>query len=173
MLTRLRFPAAGMILAGLAANAQAEVRNCLSQAEGSAVIGYALPDLLGGLRDKCRATLPPTAFLVGRSAEMEARYRQQSDSLWPQAKAAFAKMFGDDKTLGKMPDSAVRPFFAAAFATAITDDIKPADCPTVDGVAEMLAPLPPHNLARLIAIIIAADDKSSDPAGKSGFEICE
>lgn len=164
---------AGMILLGLGANARAEARHCLTHAEASAMIGYALPDLLGGLRDKCRSAIAPTSFLTARSGAMEAQYRQQSDTLWPQARTAFLKMVGEDKTLEKMPDSAVRPFLASAFATAITDDIDPADCPTVDGVVEMLAPLPPQNLARLIGIIIAADDKDSDPAGKSGFEICE
>ena len=164
---------AGMMLLGLSANAQAQARNCLTQAEASAMIGYALPDLLAGLKDKCRASLPASSFLIARSGEMESRYRAQSDSLWPQAKAAFSKMVGEDETLEKMPDSAVRPFLASAFATAITEDIDPADCPTVDGVVEMLSPLPPQNLARLIGIIIAADGKDSDPAGKSGFEICE
>ena len=164
---------AGMILLGLGANAEAQARNCLSHAEATAMIGYALPDLLAGLKDKCRASLSPDAFLIARSADMEARYRAQSDSLWPQAKVAFAKMVGEDQTLQKMPDSAVRPFLAAAFATAIVEDIDQSDCAIVDGVVEMLAPLPPQNLARLIGIIIAADDKDSDPAGKSGFEICE
>ena len=136
------------------------------------MIGYALPELLSGLRDKCRASLPPAAFLTTRSGEVEARYRAQSDVLWPHARAAFVKMIGDDDTLRRMPDSAVRPFLAAAFATAITDDIDAKDCPTADGVVEMLAPLPPQNLARLIGIILAADDRDSDPAGRSGFEIC-
>ena len=164
---------AATMLLGLSAGANAQARNCLTHAEASAMIGYALPDLLVGLKDKCRASLPAASFLIARSGEMEARYRAQSDALWPQAKTAFTKMVGEEETLEKMPDSAVRPFLAAAFATAITEDIDPADCPTVDGVVEMLSPLPPTNLARLIGIIVAADDKGSDPAGKSGFEICE
>ena len=168
----VRILVAGLAVAGLSANVSAQSRNCLTHAETTAMIGYALPDLLGGLREKCKAALPAGAFLTSRSGEVEARYRAQSDTLWPEAKSALAKMVGDDATLRKMPDTAVRPFLTAAFATAITDDIKPKDCPTADGVVEMLAPLPPQNLARLIGIILASEDKDSDPAGRSGFEVC-
>ena len=164
---------AGLAMLGLGSNAQAQSKNCLTHAEATAVIGYALPDLLGGLRNKCKASLPATAFLTARAAELEERYRVQANSLWPQAKVAFIKMVAGDEMMTKLSDAALRPFLSDAFAVAITEDIEAGDCPTVDGVIEMLAPLPPQNMARLIGIILAAEDKGSDPAGKSGFEICE
>lgn len=154
-----------------AAQAQA-TSTCLTQTETTAMIGYVLPDLVAGVRDKCKATLPANSFLSSRSAELEARYRAQADTLWPQARVAFVKMVGEDEVMKKLPDSALRPFLTAAFATTITDDVKPKDCPTADGLVETLAPLPPLNLARLIGIIIAADGKGSDASGKHDFQIC-
>ncbi len=145
---------------------------CLTQAETSAMIGYVLPDLVAGVRDKCNATLPPNSFLSSHSRELEARYRSRADMLWPQARVAFVKMVGEDEVMKKLPDSALRPFLTAAFATTITDDLKPKDCVTADGLVEALAPLPPENLARLIGMIIAADGKGSDAAGKNDFQIC-
>lgn len=137
------------------------------------MIGYALPDLLAGLRNKCRASLPTDAFLTMRSSELEGRYRAEANTLWPQARVAFIKMVAGDEMMAKLSDAALRPFLSETFAVAITDEIKAGDCPTVNGVVEMLAPLPPHNLARLVGIILAAEDKNSDAAGKSGFDICE
>lgn len=173
-MSRTRPILACLALLGVAADAHAEAqgKTCLTQDESSALIGYALPDLLAGVRDKCTATLPATAFLPSRSRELEARHRVQAEALWPQAKAAFNKMMGDDDLVRKMPDTAVRPFLAAGFAAAITEGLKPADCLTADGIVEALAPLPPANLGKLIGLILAADDKRSDPAGKSGLEIC-
>jgi hypothetical protein len=153
--------------------AQAQARNCLTEAETAALIGYALPDLLAGVRDKCKGSLAAPTFLMSRSAELERSYRRHSDALWPTAKAAFAKMVGEDEMMKKMPDSALRPLLTAAFGTVITNDVKASDCPLADGIVEALAPLPPANLARLIGLIIAADDKGSDAAGKTGFAICE
>lgn len=163
----------GLAMFGLSSNAHAQSKNCLTHGEATAMIGYALPDLLGGLRNKCKASLPGDAFLTVRSAELEGLYRVQANALWPQAKVAFIKMVAGDEMMTKLSDAALRPFLSETFAVAITEEIEPNDCPTVDGVVEMLAPLPPQNLARLIGIILAAEDKGSDPAGKSGFEICE
>ncbi len=154
-----------------AARAQAG-STCLTQAETAAMIGYVLPDLVAGVRDKCEASLPPASFLSSRSTELEARYRSQADVLWPQARIAFVKMVGEDEVMKKMPDSALRPFLTAAFATTITEDLKPKDCVTANGLVENLAPLPAANLARLIGIIIAADGKGSDAAGTRDFQIC-
>lgn len=145
---------------------------CLTQAETAAMIGYVLPDLVAGVRDKCKATLPATSFLSSRSADLEASYRSAADILWPQARIAFVKMVGEDEVMKKLPDSALRPFLTAAFATTITEDVKPKDCVTADGLVEALAPLPAENLARLIGLIIAADGKGSDSAGDHDFRIC-
>ena len=164
---------AGLAMLELGSNAQAQSRNCLTHGEATAMIGYALPDLLGGLRNKCKSALPSDAFLTLRSPELESGYRIQANALWPQARVAFIKMIAGDEMMTRLSDAALRPFLSETFAVAITDEIKPGDCPTVDGVVEMLAPLPPENMARLIGIILAAEDKDSDPAGKSGFEICE
>jgi hypothetical protein len=164
--------AAILALVAMPSAARAQTSTCLTQAETAAMIGYVLPDLVAGVRDKCKATLPPKSFLSSRSAELEARYRTQADGLWPEARVAFVKMVGEDEVMRKLPDSALRPFLTAAFATTITDDLKPKDCVTADGLVEALAPLPPENLARLIGIIIAADGKGSDAAGKHDFQIC-
>jgi hypothetical protein len=163
----------GLAMLGLGSQAQAQSRNCMTHAEASAMIGYAMPDLLAGLRSKCKASLPTGAFLTARSGELEGRYRAQANALWPQARVAFIKMVAGDEMMTRLSDAALRPFLSETFAVAITEDIKPGDCPTVNGVVEMLAPLPPQNLSSLIGIILAAEDKDGDPAGKSGFEICE
>lgn len=42
----------------------ATTENCLSEIEGAAVFAAMLPDLIDGLRDKCAAHLPASAFLV-------------------------------------------------------------------------------------------------------------
>ena len=137
---------AGLAMLGLASNVRAQSQNCMTHAEASAVIGYALPDLLAGLRDKCKASLPAAAFLTSRGAELESRYRAQANDIWPQARVAFIKMVAGDEMMTKLSDAALRPFLSETFAVAITDEIKVSDCPTVNGVVEMLAPLPPQNL---------------------------
>jgi hypothetical protein len=51
-------------------------------------------------------------------------------------------------------------------ASAIAQDIKPADCPTIDRAISLMAPLPPANTAGLIVLFAAtagSKDKKDSP----------
>ena len=69
---------------------------CLTQAEATSLVAYALPQAINGTAKRCSAVLPAGAFLRQHGSELATRYAGQKDKYWPQAKPAFMKTLGAD-----------------------------------------------------------------------------
>ena len=150
---------------------------CLTQSEANALFTFALPEFLNSVHEKCAASLPRTSFLASQGPQLIARHRAATASYWPTAKVAFIKMASRDDTKGdgakllaKVPDDALRTLVVTGLSVAVSDDIKPADCPKADRLIEALAPLPATNLATIIVEIVGlAGGKDKKPP----ISICE
>ena len=159
-------PIAGLILTMslAAASTAAATKDCLSEAEGTAVFAAVLPDLIDGLRDKCAAHLPVDAFLVTTADTLIGRYKAVADNRWPVAKLAFARIAGQEDMANKLPDEYFRPMLGVMVGAELVKDIKVQDCSGIDRVVENLAPLPAENVAALIGAILmlAGSEKGQD-----------
>lgn len=138
-------------------------KNCVTEAEAAAIFASMLPDMIDGLRDKCAAHLPNTAYLVGNADSLVARYKVAADVRWPAAKLAFGKIAGDEAMSAKMPDQFLRPLIGSMVGAELFKNVKPADCNGASRIVESLAPLPPENVSMLIgAVLTMVDDKGKN-----------
>jgi hypothetical protein len=166
--------AAILALVAVPSTVQAQAAStCMTEAEATALFGYALPEMLDTVANKCAKTLPPTSFMSQRGPALVANYRTTSAANWPLAKAAFFKTAGDDATeaaevLAAMPDEAVKALVGSALTVIVGKDINPADCPTIDSLVESLAPLPMTNISALLVSLISLAGTDKDDR----FRIC-
>jgi hypothetical protein len=160
-------------LATVSGTAQA-AQPCLTPAEASSLVGYALPAAISGTTKRCTPSLAPSAFLPKGGAELAARYAAGKAQNWPAAKAAFLKMGGKDQTttmLAGLPDPSLQQMLDAIIEGMVAQEIPTEKCGTIDRVIGLLAPLPAQNTAELIGVILGLTSKSGGT--KSGsFSIC-
>jgi hypothetical protein len=153
--------------------AQATASPCLTEAEATAFFSYALPEMLDTVAGKCIEALPTSSFLSTNSKALVSKYRAASAPDWPQAKAAFLKLGGDEnsdgtKILKAMPDETLKVLVSTGFNVVVGKEIKPVDCPKIDAVVSSLAPLPISNIAKLLVSMGGLAGKKPDDA----FKIC-
>ena len=155
-----------MGMAATTAQAAAEAKPCLTALEAQALITAIMPDVFQQVGRTCSSVLPESATLRGGLPPLVARYQAPADLAWPQALAALGKIGGKD--VEGVDPRLLRPMMGPMMATAIAEDIKPADCPTIDRAVQLLAPLPPANTAGLVVLFAElAKDKKDSP-----FNIC-
>lgn len=153
-----------------ASAAAATQENCVSEAEGAAIMAALMPDLIKGLGDKCGAHLPANAYLVQNGKALSARYKILADQRWPTAKVAFGRMTGEPEMAEKLPDEFFRPMLGSMVGSELVKDVSPQDCGGANRIVESLAPLPPENVAVLIGAIMTLADKGQRD---SKFPICK
>ena len=163
----VRFPLiAAMTVCVLNPIAAAAAPACLTAAEAQTLIRVALPEVIGALTDKCKASLSGTAFILQSGAALKARYQMTADAAWPSVKPVVAKVAGDQAAfLTSMPDEAVRPLFSAIVAGQIGKGVKTEQCSKIDSLMASIAPLPAENMADMVVAIFglsAKDGKDSD-----------
>jgi hypothetical protein len=169
---------------GTAALLQAQVAQaataaapCLSEAEVTALVGYALPSVLDGTMKGCKPHLSANGYFATRGSEFVSRYAARKDQNWPLAKAAFLKL-GASKdarmadTIKNLPDNAVQPFVEALVSDMVSGEIKPDQCTAIERGVRILSPLPPENTAELVTFILVMADKPK-PGKTSSFPICK
>jgi hypothetical protein len=140
---------------------------CQTHAEANAFFTAVLPDILGGIGKTCSTVLPENATLRGGLPSLLARYQAPADAAWPPAMTVFAKIGG--KELKGVDPKLLRPLIGPMMGNMIAEDVKPADCPKVDRIATLLAPLPSTNLAELVVLFaeFGTSGKKDSP-----FTIC-
>jgi hypothetical protein len=171
-MAKLRFVGSFAALCACPALAVDKPPQCLTPVEAEAMMDFALPELLNSVTDKCAAELPKTSFLSTRGKQLAASYRIAAEPRWPAAKAAIAKLGGDDdaaKIFAAMPDDSIKALMAAAMGVGLTDKLEVAQCSGINDIAASLAPLPPQDLSRLIVSILLVAGK--DDSGE--FRICK
>jgi hypothetical protein len=160
--------AAALFQAQAAQAAQA----CITEAEITGMMAFALPSALQGVSNTCRPHLSADGFFATGGNAMIQRYAAGKNAAWPTAKAAFMKFGAAEdpsiaKTLGNLPDAALQPFVEATMAEMIGSKVNPADCANVERLTALLEPLPPENTAGLFGVIMALVGKNGAKGGKS------
>lgn len=147
-----------LALPGVAA-AQAPARQCISTADAEIMFLAAAPAALKSAASICQGTLPRTAFLLRPDPAFFGRMAAASEAAWPRASQA-ALRFAGPEIAPLLESPAMRPVLATAVGGIITADLQPADCPKVDRLLTLLAPLPPQNIAGIAVttVQIAQDD---------------
>lgn len=141
---------------------------CLTEPEAQSIVSVALPDVIDAVGKTCATALPPQATLRAGLPTLVARYRGDGDAAWRSAKPAIAKL-GGDQLKGVDPDM-IRPMISTLLGPLVAKDIKPADCPRIDKVVGLLAPLPVINTAALLVqLLVLGNDHSKK---RAPFSIC-
>lgn len=150
----------------------AAVDACLTREEAKGLAMFILPDATAALRDKCRATLPASAYL--NRPDASERFRPDAERRWPTAKLAFAKFAGkqgDTSAMDLLGDGLVRDILAKTMTAGIARDVKPKSCAGIDRMLAALAPLPPANLEMLLDSFFLLG-LGNDRKTTSRFKIC-
>lgn len=159
-------PATALLIAPSMAQAAEPV--CLTRHEATALISYALPQAIDGIAKRCDPVLPADAFLPRHGAELVARYAAQKDQYWPDAKPALLKALGGQgtgKLAASMPDENLRQLADVFVEGFVSQRIAPKSCDQLDGAIGLMAPLPPENTARLIALAVEAAGNADPKLG--------
>jgi hypothetical protein len=159
--------AAAMAMIGMPA--QAAAQTCITRVEIAGMMGYAMPSVIGAVRDTCTAHLSADAFLATKAETMIEGYRAVQAENWPIARAAFMK-FGaeegetDAAAMAQMPDELLQPLVEAMIPTMIEGEIKPGSCRDVDTLVASLAAMSPRQAGDFMAAILAltGDDKPGE-----------
>jgi hypothetical protein len=160
---------AALAIAGLASGAAAAPPPaapppCLTPAQVSDVVLFALPSALDALAAKCRPSLPANAYLLNGGHALSERLGAESQRHWQGAMAAM-KSFGDKKMPEGISADTARSLVRDVMTAELLKKVTPADCGRINEGAELLAPLPPENIGRLVALALdtMADGKKGSP----------
>lgn len=162
------------LLAGLgligsqAASAQ---QKCVKQTDLADAMVYSVPLAYSAYTTKCRGELSDNGFIATDGDEFISRYSALQDQRWTGAfeflKTFMAKGDSSDPTMAmiaSLPPESLRPFVDAMVEMEISKEIKLADCGKIERVLEPLAPLPPENLGRLVAVVMDLLPDNREPA---------
>lgn len=149
----MRLPAALIAIPTLFATtaAQAQATPCVTATEAEGLALYVMPDVIKSASQTCRPHLPRTALLASPSP-LVVKFQAESDAAWPAARAAFAKIAGQDVAPFLDGDMA-KPMLSAMMGPMIVSEIKAKDCPAINRMVELLQPLPAKNTAALFITI--------------------
>ena len=154
--------------AGMTATAAqaAETMPCLTDAEAQAVFLVLAPDTIRAVATKCAPSLPETATLRSGLAAFVAPYDTAAVAAWPQAIPAVSRMAGPD--MKGLDPAALKPMIGPMVGAIASEKLKPSDCVTIEHAVSLVMPLPPTNVAGLVALAAASGGK----LGKMPFSIC-
>lgn len=162
---------------GQLAHAAANIDGCLSEAEVTGLVGYALPSVIDGAMKACKPHLSSSGFFATRGSAFAGQYAARRNANWPVAKNAFLKLGGTkdaklNDTLKALPDNALQPFVEAMVSEMVGGEIKPDQCTAIERGVRILSPLPAENTAELITFVVVLADKPKN--GKpSSLPICK
>lgn len=159
-------------LAALTASAAAPAAE-MSPAATQAAVRYALPHILSGVRTTCGPQLSSRGFLAANGQAMQARFAQGADAAWPQARGALMELGAKDKSgmakmFDSMPDSALKPFVDATISAMVATKLKTRDCADIERGLELVAPLPPENIAGLVGFAIEMSERDDKAKAANG-----
>lgn len=169
--------AAGAAMAMLGMPGQAAAQACIARAEIAGMIGYAMPSVIGAVRDTCAAHLSTDAFLATGVEAMIADYRAVQAETWPLARAAFMKFGAEDgetdpAVIEKMPDELLQPLVEAMIPAMIEGEIKPGSCRDIDTLLASLASMSPRQASDFMAAIMALTEGDKPAEKKRQPTVC-
>ena len=146
-----------------AAPAQAAERPCVTRAQLEAMALFALPPMLEAMAAKCGPHLPAQAYLLNGGRTLSQSLAGESAAAWPEASLALRAMSDD------MPTGLSAETMRGMVRDMATSEIKlkPDECVRINHLGELLAPLPPRNLAGVVAMLaevgMEGDKKKKKP----------
>jgi hypothetical protein len=147
--------------------AEAERPSCIPPHDARILIRLALPDAIDGLVDRCKAVLPPDAFLPNEGTGLAQRFRQQAPVDPARVREAIQAATGQDLSSFASDDTVLN--IARQFVgQQIADHVPPRKCKSIDTMVELAAPLRADAMAEavLLAIEVAGPEQSK------GLAIC-
>lgn len=122
---------------------------CLTTSEAEAITLVALPDVILETGRVC-TTLPAGSIVRQTSGALLSKYQAEADRAWPSAQGAIAKLSDPRVSMLLLQSDYARPLITAILAPQIVGRVQPSDCPTIDRIVTLLAPLPPRNVAGVV-----------------------
>jgi hypothetical protein len=149
------------LLASGSAQAQS-AQSCVTPTEAEALVLFVAPELIRQAGTRCATALPPTALIRRTSGPFIARYEAETDTAWPQAKAALSRLTAP-QAIQLLDSSFAAPLVASLIAPMVVGNIDAADCPRIERAATLVQSLPPRNVAGLIVLFAQIDADSPRP----------
>lgn len=161
--------ALGALATSVQATAQA-AKPCLTPTEAEAMVLAMAPDALRTVGVACAADLPAGALIRQNSGPFIDRYQAEADRAWPLAGGAIAKIIGPEAS-AIANSTLLRPLVTTLMVPMIVGKVKPKDCPEIERIVSLMAPLPPRNFAAL-AVTIYRLSQDGKPDRKSPLKLC-
>lgn len=164
---RLRFTGTvAMIALALSSAVQAApAKTCINRDEIRGFVGYILPDVVGGVVEKCGPTLRPDGYFKTHGSQLAARLATGKEAAWPMARAAFSKFGGDfkGKPRAGLSERTIRAVTDNEMIDKLASELPLSMCRDIETIVAPLDPLPAENLVQFLAAIFGvAGQKGSD-----------
>jgi hypothetical protein len=141
-----------------------EASRCIEPREMEGLVAYFLPEVINEVSKNCSAHLPSDSYARTRLPHLAEQLTTAKAASWPVAKAAFLKMAKpeDAKTMGELPDEALRPMVDAVMVRQISIPVTAPVCGDVNDISEALAPLTAEQTVHLLSAILVAASRKDD-----------
>ena len=142
----------------------------MSEDEANALARFAMPRAFQGVQQTCRNTLGGDAYIYASGNRLMGKLQTASRGSWPTARRAIMQMVRSQSPdmlplINSMPSDSLQPFAEEMIAGMVVSKMKVGECERVNRVLELLDPLPPENLAGLIAyVFVQAQEEGELPA---------
>lgn len=132
----------------------------LTEQEMEVFARAAMPAALGSLQTRCNPVLGDDAYMFAQGNTLRTRLTAASDRAWPDAMRLVSRVaIRSNPAMGEiiaaMGPETMKPFVNEMVAGMIASRVDAAQCERIDRVLELLEPLPPENLASLVAYAYA------------------
>ena len=157
----------------LSAQGVAAQQACVESDDLADTVTYAMPMLYDAVQAPCSASFADSRFMSTEADAFVDQFRQRQDAAWPGTLRLLkvfvtrdaAKEGGGDPMLAaleQMSPEALRPLVDVIIGQMVNDElakeIKGNTCADIAEAMELLAPLPPENIALLTAFIARQAD---------------
>lgn len=169
-MTRILRPlltSAAVLALGLQPTLASAQGGCVSEAQISDMVVYAIPLAMQSLQNQCSPQLFPDGFLAREGMALSNAYLARQEAAWPGAKDALIAFAGDDpearNLFNTLPREALQPFVDAIVVQKVAEEIKVEDCGKIERVIEALAPLEPQEAGKLVGVIMSLVEPKNPP----------
>lgn len=146
---------------------------CLTRGEAESLLLAGMPELLGSIAKRCSATLPAGALLGKGGEALQQSYRDAAREAWPAARTALDKVLrAQGLPTDGMTDESARAFVQLGAAMLAGERLNGSNCAVVNETLELLQPLPPRSVARLLSLIGQAGQDATPQGRASRLRIC-
>ncbi|AAV89753.2 uncharacterized protein ZMO1_ZMO1129 [Zymomonas mobilis subsp. mobilis ZM4 = ATCC 31821] len=143
---------------------------CMTHAEAQALMETALPGLLQGAKQQCSSVLDSDSYLLKQEATLSKRFRQESETDWPKAKAAFERLGGS--AVADMGDAGKRAAIETMVSDIVSQKMKPQSCEIVNGFLPFVAEQPANKIGDVSVSTFALLKKIGKVGRILPFDIC-